>query len=131
MVGSVHFVAPVKVVDGDSVTLTVYGGSTTSGFTAGCSVGVDGVLGSSGATDGVVLSGNLEKVVCGLTEGTLGVILTVVSVCGETGETMVETLTFVGVAEAVMLVLVAEETDAVLTVVSGTITGNLMPEMNK
>lgn len=130
-VGLVHFVAPIKVVDGDSVTLTVYGDSTTSGFTARCSVGVDGVLGSSGALDGVVLSDNLDKVVCGLTEGILGVIFTVVSVCGETVETKVEMMTSMGVVEAVMLALVAEVTDAVLIVVSGTITGTLMPKMNK
>lgn len=124
----VHFVAPVKVVVGAFVTLTVSG---DSGLTGRGSVEVARVLDSSGVTAGVLVSGNFEKVVCGLTEGILGETFTVVSVCGETREAVVEMMAFMGLVEEAVLVLVGEVTDAVVRVVGGTTVGTLMPEMNK
>lgn len=114
---------------GDFVTLTVSSDSTTSVLTAGGSVDVARVLGSSGVTGGVLVSGNFEKVICGLTEGILGETFTVVSV--STGEAVVEMMTFIGLVGEVVLVLVAEVTDAIVRVVGGTRVGTLMPEMNK
>lgn len=114
----VHAVVPVAAEGGDSVTLTVYSGSSTSGLTAGGTVGEDvgpAVLASSGAAGGEVVTGRVGtsgaggasvEVVSVLTAGTAVVILVVGPVSGG-AEDLVVTVLRRGV-EAAVLVVAAE-----------------------
>lgn len=122
----VHAVVPATVVvDEASVTLTVDSGSSTSGLTAGGSVGGDGgpaVLESSAAAEGETVTGGVgwsgaggasNGDVCVLTPGVVVVILAVGPVCGGAEDAVVVAMeVWRGVVEAAVLSVVAEVTAA-------------------
>lgn len=130
----IHFVVPIIVVGGATVTLTVDNGSTTSGLTGvGTAGGIGGsiVLEGSGLAEGEIMAGGVsEELVCRLASGTVEVILVVGAVCGGAAEAaVVEVVVLKVLVEAVVLAVVVEVAAGCAAdgVTGCTATGTLIP----